>query len=123
MQIAHATKTRSTCPRRRVGVVIVRHNTILATGYNGAPVGLPHCEAVGCLMEHGHCVRTVHAEINALLRCTAGGATLYTTSAPCRACAQAVVNAGVERLVYDQPYDDLALTDVLRHLVVERISA
>ena len=62
MNIARQVATRSTCPRKHVGAVIVRDRTILSTGYNGSIRGLPHCSDVGCLMEDGHCVATVHAK-------------------------------------------------------------
>src|SRR5712692_10370156 len=68
MGIAHQAATRSTCPRKHVGAVIVRDRTVLSTGYNGSIRGLPHCEEVGCVMEDGHCVTTVHAEANAILQ-------------------------------------------------------
>src|SRR6266700_8374070 len=61
MGIAHQAATRSTCPRKHVGAVIVRDRTVLSTGYNGSVRGLPHCEDVGCVMEDGHCITTVHA--------------------------------------------------------------
>src|SRR5262249_5404100 len=64
MNIAREVATRSTCDRKHVGAVLVRDKSILATGYNGSIRGLPHCDEVGCLMEDGHCVRTVHAEAN-----------------------------------------------------------
>ena len=73
MNIARQVATRSTCPRKHVGAVIVRDRTILSTGYNGSIRGLPHCSDVGCLMEDGHCVATVHAEANAIIQAAKNG--------------------------------------------------
>lgn len=102
--------TRSTCPRRAVGAVLVRDHRVIATGYNGAPSGQPHCLEVGCLMENGHCVRTIHAELNALLQCArygiaTEGADLYCTDLPCRFCARALAQAGIQRIFFLRPYD------------------
>ena len=68
MGIAHQAATRSTCQRKHVGAVIVRDRTVLSTGYNGSLRGMPHCEDVGCIVEDGHCITTVHAEANAINR-------------------------------------------------------
>src|SRR5262249_4344420 len=73
MNIAHQVATRATCPRKHVGAVIARDRTILSTGYNGSVRGLPHCEDVGCVMEDGHCVWTVHAEANAIIQAAKNG--------------------------------------------------
>lgn len=82
IRIAKEVASRSTCPRAAVGAVIVQDNRILATGYNGAPTGAPHCTEVGCQVVDGHCIRAVHAEINAIHQAwnfdvTLEGATLY----------------------------------------------
>ncbi len=111
MRIADAASERSTCLRRSVGAVLVRDRRILATGYNGAPEGLPHCVDVGCLIVDGHCVRTLHAEQNALLQAAAHGvstqgATIYVTSEPCLHCTKMLLNARVQRIVYRDPYED-----------------
>jgi len=89
MNIAREVSTRSTCDRKFVGSVIVRDKSILATGYNGSIRGLPHCDEEGHLMEDGHCVRTVHAEANAIVQAARhgariDGATIYVTASPCR---------------------------------------
>ncbi|MBX6377606.1 MAG: dCMP deaminase family protein [Clostridia bacterium] len=109
--MARLVRTRSTCPRRQVGAVLVRERRVIATGYNGSLPGLEHCEDVGCQMEDGHCVRCVHAELNALLQCAAtgqasAGSTLYCTDFPCLHCAKALVQAGVLRVVYERSYPD-----------------
>jgi dCMP deaminase len=118
MQIAHLVKTRATCPRRQVGAVIVRDRRILSTGYNGAPRGLPHCPPegphadwpLGC-MRAGHCIRSLHAEQNALLQAAmigvpCEGATMYVTCQPCNACAKMIINAGIVRVIYEGDYPD-----------------
>ncbi|MBV6489787.1 MAG: dCMP deaminase family protein [Fimbriimonadaceae bacterium] len=118
MQIAHLVKTRATCPRRQVGAVIVRERRILATGYNGAPRGLQHCPEGGpehdwprgC-MKAGHCIRSLHAEQNALLQAAmigiaCQGATMYVTCQPCNTCAKMIINAGIERVIYEGDYPD-----------------
>lgn len=111
IEMARLAATRATCPRRRVGTVLVRDHRLIATGYNGAVRGAPHCDDVGCLMVDGHCVRTVHSELNALLQCalngvSSAGATLYCTDFPCVNCAKAIVQAGVRRLVFLVDYPD-----------------
>lgn len=105
MQIARDVATRATCLRRHVGAVIVRDRRILSTGYNGSPPGQPHCSEVGCLMEEGRCIRTLHAEQNALIQAalhgvSTQGATLYGTCRPCHVCARMIVGAGIRRVVF-----------------------
>ncbi len=115
MQITHQVAKRSTCPRAAVGAVIVRDKRILTTGYNGAPSNLPHCTEAGCLMVNGHCVRTLHAEQNAIIQGALHGvdvssSTLYVTHQPCLVCAKMIINAGIERVVYAGHYpDEIAL--------------
>jgi dCMP deaminase len=111
MNIARQAATRSTCPRKHVGAVIVRDKTILSTGYNGSLPGLPHCEDVGCMMEDGHCVATVHAEANAILQAAKNGVRiaegeLYTTASPCWNCFKLIATAGVRRIYYGEFYRD-----------------
>ncbi len=118
LQIAHLVKTRATCPRRQVGAVIVRDRRILATGYNGAPRGLSHCPENGphqdwpngC-MRAGHCIRSLHAEQNALLQAAmigiaCDGATMYVTCQPCNMCAKMIINAGIKEVIYEGDYPD-----------------
>lgn len=110
MQIARIVAQRGTCLRARVGCVIEKEGRILMTGYNGSLSGEPHCLDVGCLMEEGHCVRTVHAEANAVARAaklgiSIDGATLHVTGwaqGICRRCRMLVLSAGVTRIVTDQ---------------------
>lgn len=105
LSIAREVATRATCLRRHVGAVIVRDRRILCTGYNGSPPGQPHCLDVGCLLEAGRCIRTLHAEQNALIQAalhgvSTKGASLYVTCRPCHVCARMVVGAGIVRVVF-----------------------
>lgn len=109
MKIAEDVASRATCDRLHVGAVIVRDRNILATGYNGAPSGLPHCDEEGHQMMNGHCVRTVHAELNAILQAAKNGiqidgSTIYSTHEPCLNCFKALVNAGIHGVVFKAPY-------------------
>ena len=124
MQITFQVARRSTCPRAAVGAVIVRNKRILTTGYNGAPAGLPHCTEVGCLMVSGHCVRTLHAEQNAIIQgalhgVDVSGSTLYVTHQPCLACAKMIINAGIVRVVYAGQYPDPIACSFLMEAGVE----
>ena len=110
-EIAKTLAKRSTCPRKHVGCVIVdEYNSIVSEGYNGAPSGMPHCADAGCIIEGGHCVRAIHAEINAIAAAARRGASLkgaraYCTLLPCIQCAQALATAGVTSVVYDEAYE------------------
>ncbi len=111
LRVAKVVSTRSTCPRRSVGAVLVRDRQILSTGYNGAPRGLPHCSEEGCLMRDGHCVRASHAEMNAIAQAALHGvsvdsATLYCTDRPCLICSKLLINAGIAKIVYWHEYPD-----------------
>lgn len=110
---------RATCPRRQVGAVLVRDKRIITTGYNGSPPGMPHCTDVGCRMHEGHCIRTIHAEQNAIVQAalygvSTEGATCYVTASPCVTCANLLVAAGVVRVVYGEQYTNSLGEDVLR---------
>ncbi len=111
MQVARTVATRATCPRASVGALIVREHRILTTGYNGAPRGVAHCSEIGCEMASGHCVRSTHAEANAVVQgalhgVALDGATAYCTHQPCVNCAKLLISAGVARIVYDAAYAD-----------------
>ena len=122
MQIAEQVATRSTCLRRQVGAVIVADRRMLATGYNGAPSGLPHCDDTGCLREElripsgerQEICRGLHAEQNAVVQAALHGVSIrgsvvYVTHQPCITCAKMIINSGIKRVVCAQPYpDDLA---------------
>jgi len=117
---------RSTCLRRQVGAVLVRDKHILATGYNGAPTGLPHCAEVGCLRKHlnipsgqrHELCRAVHAEQNVIIQAAlhgrdTRGATLYVTCQPCVICSKILVNAGIRKVVFDGEYPDAEAMKIL----------
>ena len=119
MSITKMVAKRSTCLRREVGAILVKDKRILATGYNGAPSGLKHCEAVGCLRKdssvpsgtrHELC-RGLHAEQNAIIQAAyhgsrIQGATLYCTNKPCVICSKMIINAGIEKVYFEEGYDD-----------------
>lgn len=112
MSVARTIATRSTCDRKYVGAVIVRDKVILSTGYNGSIRGLPHCDwDAGHMMEDGHCVRTVHAEVNAIAQAAMNGVAikdsiLYTTASPCWPCFKVIANCGIKRIVFGEFYRD-----------------
>lgn len=112
IRLATVYAARGTCLRAQVGAVISRDGRVISAGYVGAPSGQAHCLDIGCdIGTHGGCTRTVHAEANAIgYAARAGsstdGATLYTTHGPCVDCAKLIINAGISRVVYDNPYRD-----------------
>jgi dCMP deaminase len=124
MAIAKQVATRATCDRKHVGAVIVRDRSILATGYNGSIRGQPHCDDVGHLMEDGHCVRTVHAEMNAIVQAAANGvrlegAEIYVTASPCWPCFRSIANAKIVRVVFSEFYRDDRTLEVARELKIK----
>ena len=118
MEVCRAIAKRATCDRGKSGCVIAKDHQILATGYVGSPAGLPHCDDVGhemkkMLHEDGtvtmHCVRTVHAEQNAICQAarrgvSIDGATVYCKMTPCRTCAMMLINCGIKRIVCEKKY-------------------
>jgi dCMP deaminase len=126
MDIACLVARRSTCRRRQVGAVVVRDKRILATGYNGAPTGLPHCLDIGCLREelgiasgerHELC-RGLHAEQNVIIQAAYHGvsikdATLYCTNLPCSICSKMLINAGIRAIKYKEGYADTMAEEML----------
>ena len=111
LKLAMLASERSTCPRMHCGCVLVKDRFVLTTGYNGSLPGGAHCEEVGCLIVNHHCIRTNHAEINALCQATRHGVTLtgataYVTNMPCTACAKALIAAGILRVVVFTEYHD-----------------
>jgi dCMP deaminase len=126
MNIAREVATRATCDRKHVGAVIVRDRNILATGYNGSVRGLPHCDDAGHLMEDGHCVRTVHAEANAITQAAMsgagiGGAGIYVTASPCWNCFKLIVNSGIRRISFGEFYRDQKIFEVSLTLGIELV--
>ncbi|MGB4594046.1 MAG: cytidine/deoxycytidylate deaminase family protein [Coriobacteriia bacterium] len=126
MAIAEQVSGRATCMRRSIGAVLVKDKRILATGYNGVPSGLAHCEDVGCIREtrgipsgtqHELC-RGIHAEQNAVIQAARhgipiDGATVYCTHQPCVLCAKILINAGVVDIVYRESYPDALSEELL----------
>ncbi len=111
MKIAQQVATRSTCDRKHIGAVIVRDKTILSTGYNGSIRTLPHCDDIGHMMENGHCVRTVHAEANAIAQAAKNGVNvnqseIYITASPCWTCFKLLANAGIIKVIFGEFYKD-----------------
>lgn len=109
MSQSHLLALRSTCERLMVGATIVRDKRIIAGGYNGSVSGSTHCIDEGCYVIEGHCVRTVHAEINALLQCAkfgvpTSGAEIYVTHFPCLQCSKSLIQAGIQTVFYATDY-------------------
>jgi len=127
MNIARAAATRSTCNRKHVGAVIVRDKSILSTGYNGSVRGMPHCTEIGCDLENGHCVATVHAEANAIIQAAKHGvciedADIYVTASPCWHCFKLIANSGIKRIFYGEFYRDEKSLKVAKQCGIELIS-
>ena len=132
MSIAKLVGTRSTCLRRAVGAVLVKDKRILATGYNGAPTGIRHCEEVGCLREtlgvkpgekHELC-RGLHAEQNVIIQAAyygvmTQGTTLYSTHKPCIICSKMLINAGVKKVLFLNGYPDALADEMLAEANIE----
>jgi len=116
IKLAMLASERATCPRMHCGCVLAKHKNVIATGYNGSIPGDEHCEDVGCLVVDNHCVRTVHAEMNALVQAAkrgnvVDGATAYVTNMPCTTCAKALITAGIKRVVIFSDYHDTLATE------------
>jgi dCMP deaminase len=132
MSIAKLVAKRSTCLRREVGAVLVKDKRILATGYNGAPTGIRHCEETGCLRErlkvnsgerHELC-RGLHAEQNVIIQAayygvSTKGTNLYATHMPCIICSKMLVNAGVEKIFFLDGYPDPLAEEMLDEANIE----
>ena len=129
MQLAQKASTRATCDRLHVGCVLVKERHIVASGYNGSVSGTPHCDDVGHDLQEGHCVRTVHAEMNALCAAAKNGVcvrdtTIYITHYPCWLCFKLLAQSGVERIVYGQRYrldSRVEETAALKGIVLEEL--
>ncbi len=132
MTITNVVARRSTCLRRHVGAILVKDRRILATGYNGAPAGLRHCEDAGCLREdssipsgerHELC-RGLHAEQNAIIQAAYHGipivgSIIYCTNKPCAICTKMLINAGIKRICYQEGYDDPLADQMLTEAGIE----
>jgi len=132
MTITQQVAERSTCNRAKVGAVIVCDKNILATGYNGAPAGMPHCTDAGCLIYESktpngeteqNCFRTIHAEMNAIAQAAKNGASIkdgaiYITHTPCIHCLKVLVNTGIKDIHYLKPYKLHTLEELLRYTQV-----
>ena len=132
MDITRLVATRSSCMRRQVGALLVKDRNILATGYNGVPSGITHCQAVGCLREklnvpsgerHELC-RGLHAEQNAIIQAAKhgtniDGATLYCTTMPCIICTKMIINAGITTVIYGEGYADELAREMIAEAAIE----
>jgi dCMP deaminase len=135
MTITREVAERSTCLRAKVGAVIVRDRSILATGYNGAPAGLPHCLDVGCLIYESrtpdgdleqNCYRTIHAEMNAIAQAAKNGnairdADIYVTHTPCIHCLKVLINSGMRRVHYEKEYKLHTVAELLKYASIELV--
>lgn len=116
---------RSTCTRLEVGATLVKDRRIIAGGYNGAVSGDNHCVDHGCYVVDGHCIRTIHAEMNALLQCaklgiSTDGAEIYVTHFPCLHCTKAILQAGIKKIYYLHDYhNDPYAIELIQKLGVE----
>lgn len=124
LKLAMLASERATCPRMHVGCVLVKDRFVLATGYNGSLPGQPHCDDVGCLIVDNHCVRTNHAEINALVQAArhgvnVSGSTAYITNMSCTTCAKALIAAGIKRVVVFSDFHDTLATKFYSEAGVE----
>ncbi len=127
MEMTKLTATRSSCLRRHVGAVLVKDTRVIATGYNGAPAGVTHCEVTGCLRQklnvpsgerHELC-RGLHAEQNAIIQAalygvSTEGATIYCTTKPCSICTKMIINAKISKIIYEEYYNDSLADELLK---------
>lgn len=119
MRVAYIMATRGTCNRKQVGAVIAKDTRIISTGYVGSPSGQPHCTEAGCIIgPDGGCIRTLHAETNAIAFAAKNGlpisgSTLYVTLAPCLPCAKLIVSAGIHEVYYYAEYRDMSGVEYL----------
>ena len=119
LKLAMLASERSTCPRMHCGCVLVKDKNVIATGYNGSIPGDEHCDDIGCLIVDNHCVRTVHAEMNALIQAakrghSVEGSTAYVTNMACTTCAKALITAGIKRVVVFSDFHDTLATEFFK---------
>jgi len=127
MNIAKEVATRSTCDRKYIGAVIVREKTILSTGYNGSIKGLPHCDEAGHEMVDDHCIRTTHAEANAIVQAAKNGveinkSDIYVTASPCYNCFKLIANAGIKTIYYGEFYREDRILEHAKEAGIELVS-
>ena len=127
MSIAEQVATRATCDRKHVGAVLVRDKNILSTGYNGSVAGLDHCDDVGHDIKDGHCVRTLHAEENAIIQAAKHGicidnSVMFVNTYPCWNCFKKIANSGIKTVVYKDMYrPDERITNALGKISIKLI--
>jgi len=132
MKIAADVATRATCIRRKVGAVIVKDRRILTTGYNGAPAGITHCTPETCLRniynvpsgERHELCRGLHAEQNAIIQAalhgvSIRGAVIYVTHQPCSICTKMLINSGITRFIFQEPYNDQLAQEMMKEAGIE----
>ncbi len=129
LKLAMLASERATCPRMHCGCILVKDKNVIATGYNGSIPGDDHCEDVGCWVVDNHCIRTNHAEMNALTQAAkkghpTDGATAYVTNMPCTNCAKALIAAGIKRVVIFSDFHDTQAEKFFAkaQVVIDRIS-
>ena len=125
-EITKQVALRSTCVRKKVGAIIVKDKNIISTGYNGSIRGLEHCETVGCLMMEGHCIRTIHAEANAIIQAAKHGlmidrAEIYISASPCFNCFKLIANSGITKIYFMEFYRDERIIKIAKKLNIELI--
>lgn len=132
MKLAEDVSTRATCIRRKVGAIIVKDKRILSTGYNGAPAGISHCTKEKCLRtknnvpsgeKHELC-RGLHAEQNAIIQAALHGvriadAVIYITNQPCSICTKMLINSGIKKFIYKDPYNDPLAMEMIKEAGIE----
>lgn len=125
MAMVKIVASRGTCDRLYTGAILVKNKRIIATGYNGSPPGLPHCQDVGHLLEEGHCVRTIHGELNCLLQAArqggndTEGSTLYSKYSPCVHCVKYIIACAVKRVVVGKIYRNPEALKMLEEAGIE----
>lgn len=134
MNIADDVATRATCVRRHVGAVLVKDRRILSTGYNGAPANITHCTPETCLRnlynipsgERHELCRGLHAEQNAIIQAafhgvSIKGAVIYVTSQPCSICTKMLINSGILKFIFREPYNDPLAQEMMHEAGVETV--
>lgn len=124
IELCNKIAKRGTCDRKQVGAVLVKDNRIVSTGYNGSFPGAEHCDNIGHLMEDGHCIRTIHGEINAICQAAqfgipTKGCTLYCNTRPCLNCVKTIISAGIKEIIYEGSYGEIPndrVTQIIKEL-------